>query len=117
MGAGKTTFARALIEGLGIEQPPEGSPTFAIAHEYLSSKGEVIHMDLYRLRTEGELEEAGVVAYFWEREAITITEWLSNFPEFEKAVLESAGRVWEVRLGFSERGDAVRELEIRSGGV
>src|SRR3954471_23594503 len=74
LGAGKTTFARALLEGIGVTQPPEGSPTFAIAHEYRVSegvsRGPVIHIDLYRLKSEGELEAAGIAAYFWERDAI-----------------------------------------------
>src|SRR4051812_16090482 len=63
MGAGKTTFSRALLAGLGVEQPPEGSPTFAIAHEYRTSRpggvGQVVHIDFYRLRSESEIEEAG----------------------------------------------------------
>src|SRR4051812_3947202 len=56
MGAGKSTFARALIEALGVRQVPEGSPSFAIAHEYLTdAKLEVIHLDLYRIRSEAEI--------------------------------------------------------------
>lgn len=117
MGAGKTTFARALLAGLGVEQPPEGSPSFAIAHEYRSPKGEVIHMDFYRLRSEAEIEEAGLAAYFWERQAITITEWLSDWPEFRDAVLRAGGRFWTVKIDFSARGDAYRDLEIRSGSL
>src|SRR4051812_19325140 len=62
MGVGKTTFARALLEGLGVVQPPEGSPTFAIAHEYFSARGDVVHIDFYRLKSEAEIEDAGVSA-------------------------------------------------------
>src|SRR5882672_2202647 len=75
LGAGKTTFARALLEGLGVEQPPEGSPTFAIAHEYRARGREVVHIDFYRLKHESEIDEAGIPAYFWERDAIVICEW------------------------------------------
>jgi tRNA threonylcarbamoyl adenosine modification protein YjeE len=102
MGVGKTTFARSLLEGLGIIQPPEGSPSFAIAHEYQSPKGAVVHVDFYRLKNESEIEEAGIDAYFWERDATVISEWTSMFPSFENAVLEkSAKTVWVIRLEFS----------------
>jgi tRNA A37 threonylcarbamoyladenosine biosynthesis protein TsaE len=84
-----------------VKQPPEGSPTFAIAHEYHGRACDVIHIDLYRLRSEGELEEAGIPSYFWEREDIVICEWLSQFSDFEARVLESK-RNWVVSLSFSE---------------
>lgn len=102
MGAGKTTFARALLKALGVTQPPEGSPTFAIAHEYDSPRGRVAHLDLYRIRSAEEIEEAGLHTYFWERRMIVIAEWISNWPEFESDVARSAKRVWRVDLGFTE---------------
>lgn len=116
MGAGKSTFARALLQGLGIHQPAEGSPTFAIAHEYDSHRGAVAHMDFYRLKSEEEIEETGISAYFWEREMIVITEWLSNFPEFAKAVLKDPH--WRVELGFAAGGDErARDLRIERAGA
>lgn len=117
MGAGKTTFSRALLEGLGVVQPPEGSPSFAIAHEYQGARCEVIHIDFYRLRSEAEIAEAGVEAYFWERDrAIVIAEWTSLFPEFEKAVLQSAPQgLWRVRLDFVDDEPSKRRLEISAG--
>ena len=99
MGAGKTTFARALIVALGVRQPAEGSPTFAIAHEYSGPKCDVIHIDLYRLEAESELDDVGVPEYFWNREAVVICEWLSKFSEFEKTVL-GAGENWRVSIGI-----------------
>lgn len=105
MGAGKTTFARALLSALGVTQPPEGSPSFAIAHEYDSPRGRVAHMDLYRIRSEDEIEEAGLHAYFWERRMIVIAEWMSSWPAFEEAVARTAGRVWRVELGFAESAE------------
>jgi tRNA threonylcarbamoyl adenosine modification protein YjeE len=110
LGAGKTTFARALLEARGVSRPPEGSPTFAIAHEYRDEAGvELIHLDLYRLRSEAELETAGVPAYFWERRGIVICEWLSMWPGFEADVEADAVRggrkVVRVRLGIVSAAD------------
>lgn len=101
LGAGKTTFARSLLLGLGVIQPPEGSPTFAIAHEYESEKGGVVHIDFYRLKSEAEIEEAGISAYYWERKLIVIAEWLSLWPEYQELVIRS-GRTWRVSLSFEE---------------
>lgn len=112
MGAGKTTFSRALLEGLGVHQPPEGSPTFAIAHEYRAPIAEIVHIDFYRLKSEAEIQEAGIEAYFWEREAIVIAEWTSLWPEFEAAVLKpGVGRNWRVNIGFGLSDDA-RDVHV-----
>ena len=110
MGAGKTTFARALLLALGVRQPPEGSPTFAIAHEYDGKSCSVIHLDLYRLKSEAEIDDSGIPSYFWEREAIVICEWLSQFPDFAERVLKS-GRNWTVRIDFTE-DPARRSLRV-----
>lgn len=120
MGVGKSAFARALLVALGVRQPPEGSPTFAIAHEYDSPRGGVVHIDLYRIKSEAEIEEAGIPSYFWERELIVIAEWVSLWPEFEKTLLLAGeegggtGRAWRVNLSFSAArpSDAVRDLAI-----
>ncbi len=118
LGAGKSTFARFLLEALRVDRPAEGSPTFAIAHEYRAAGGlEVLHLDLYRLRHEGELEEAGVNAVFWERAAVVLAEWTSRFP----GLLEALARddrarhpQWEVRLEFTADPEAeLREVSIR----
>lgn len=111
LGAGKTTFARALLSGLGVHQPPEGSPTFAIAHEYDSPKGNVVHLDLYRLRTEEELEQAGVSAYFWEREAIVLVEWISLFTDFAESIRRE-GRIWDVALEMDTANPVLRTIRM-----
>lgn len=112
MGVGKTTFAKHLITELGISQPPEGSPSFAIAHEYDSPKGAVVHLDFYRLRHASEIDEAGIPTYYWEREPrpIVISEWLSSWPEFAAQVVKS-GRSWAITLSFN--ADTNAELETR----
>ena len=60
MGAGKTTFIKALCEVLEVKDSIS-SPTFSIINEYQSKKaGTIYHMDLYRLRDELEAMQAGV---------------------------------------------------------
>ena len=115
MGVGKSTFARALLLALGVHQPPEGSPTFAIAHEYEAPRGGVVHIDFYRIRSEGEIDDAGIPAYFWERPLIVITEWLSMFEGFAAQVLEpsSEHRNWVVELSHSADAAELRNVEIR----
>ncbi|MBM3185419.1 MAG: tRNA (adenosine(37)-N6)-threonylcarbamoyltransferase complex ATPase subunit type 1 TsaE [Bacteroidetes bacterium] len=74
MGAGKTTFTRALIEALGVQEF-EGSPTFAIIQEYpVSAKGKIYHMDCYRIKSIAEAINIGLEEILDEKSYIFI-EW------------------------------------------
>jgi tRNA A37 threonylcarbamoyladenosine biosynthesis protein TsaE len=120
MGAGKSTFARFLLESLRVAQPPEGSPSFAIAHEYeLPSDSstrarKVAHVDLYRIKTEDEIEEAGLSEVFWERSVISLCEWASLWPGFEAALKRPAPSsvVWDVKIAFKEGEPSLRSVAI-----
>ena len=60
MGAGKTTFAKALCKEMGVIDNIS-SPTFSIINQYATKNGAVIyHMDLYRLKNEAEAFSSGV---------------------------------------------------------
>ena len=56
LGAGKTTFARALLEARGARQPAT-SPTFNLAHHHDGPRGSAYHVDLYRLNDPAEAAE------------------------------------------------------------
>jgi tRNA threonylcarbamoyladenosine biosynthesis protein TsaE len=118
MGAGKSTFARALLDALGVDRASEGSPTFAIAHEYRMESGEVVvHADGYRLRSEAELEATGLVEALWEPARLILFEWMDLFPETKGAIERGDLPLSVVRIAFSEAGAGLRELQIESDSI
>jgi tRNA threonylcarbamoyl adenosine modification protein YjeE len=117
MGAGKSTFARALLDALGVDRASEGSPTFAIAHEYRMESGEVVvHADGYRLRSEAELEATGLVEALWEPARLILFEWMDLFPETKAALERSDLPRAIVALSFTEAGTGLREVRIDTEG-
>ena len=74
MGAGKTTFVQALLRSLGIEKP-DGSPTYAIVHEYIRKTGsKIYHLDCYRIENEQDLAQLGLEELF-EEYVYFFVEW------------------------------------------
>jgi len=53
LGAGKTTFTRGFVAGLGGDPDQVASPTYAVLHRYACPSGFVHHLDLYRLGGAG----------------------------------------------------------------
>ena len=75
MGAGKTTFIKALCQELGVEDVVT-SPTFAVINEYRSDiAGELIyHFDFYRIKKLEEVYDMGYEDYFYSG-ALCFIEW------------------------------------------
>ncbi len=75
MGAGKTTFIKAVCEELGVTDVIN-SPTFAIVNEYRSdTTGELIyHFDFYRIKKLDEVYDMGYEDYFYSG-ALCFIEW------------------------------------------
>ena len=79
LGAGKTTFTRGAVHGLGVsEETAVTSPTFALLHQY-QGRLPIAHADFYRLADEVELEELGVDELL-EEGAVLFVEWGRKFP-------------------------------------
>ena len=75
MGAGKTTFIKALCEALGVSDVVN-SPTFSIVNEYRSdTTGELVyHFDFYRIEKLEEVYDMGYEDYFYSG-ALCFIEW------------------------------------------
>jgi tRNA threonylcarbamoyladenosine biosynthesis protein TsaE len=78
LGAGKTTFVRGVAAGLDVPVDSVSSPTFVLIHEY-RGRLSLIHVDLYRLRTEAEVSDIGLEDYFTVR-SVGAIEWADRFP-------------------------------------
>jgi tRNA threonylcarbamoyladenosine biosynthesis protein TsaE len=80
MGAGKTTFIKAICEALGVEDTIN-SPTFAIVNEYRSATAELIyHFDCYRIKQIEEALDFGFEDYM-DSGALCFIEWPENVEE------------------------------------
>lgn len=77
MGAGKTTFVKALCEVLGVKDLVN-SPTFSIVNEYLGGDGaRIYHFDCYRLKDEEEALDMGFEEYIYSGD-LCLIEWPSK---------------------------------------
>ncbi|MFR9165974.1 MAG: tRNA (adenosine(37)-N6)-threonylcarbamoyltransferase complex ATPase subunit type 1 TsaE [Dysgonomonas sp.] len=104
MGAGKTTFIKAICERLGVEDVIN-SPTFAIVNEYRSDSGELIyHFDFYRINKLEEVFDFGYEDYFYSG-SICFIEW----PEKIETLLPHD----TVKVFVEEQADKSRKVVIK----
>lgn len=106
MGAGKTTFIKAICEELGVTDVIN-SPTFAIVNEYRSDEtGELIyHFDFYRIKKLDEVYDMGYEDYFYSG-ALCFIEW----PELIEEVLPGDA----VKVTIEEVEDGTRSVRLES---
>ena len=82
MGAGKTTFIKAVCEELGVEDVIN-SPTFAIVNEYMDGQGyPIYHFDFYRIKNLQEVMDIGYEDYVYSG-YVCFMEW----PELIEEIL------------------------------
>ena len=108
MGAGKTTFVKALCQELGVEDVVT-SPTFAVINEYRSDiAGELIyHFDFYRIKKLEEVYDMGYEDYFYSG-ALCFNEW----PELVEELLPGN----TVKVTIEELEDGSRKLTMENQG-
>lgn len=104
MGAGKTTFIKAICEELGVDDVIT-SPTFAIVNEYTSETtgDSIFHFDFYRIKKLDEVYDMGYEEYFYSG-SLCFLEW----PELIEELLPDDA----TRVTITEQADGSRLVEF-----
>lgn len=103
MGAGKTAFTVGFTEALGVsEADAVSSPTFTLVHSYTSGKFPVVHADLYRLTTLGEVVDLGLREQA-DLGAVVLIEW-------GDVASEILGDFLSIRLEHDDESDDARTI-------
>jgi tRNA threonylcarbamoyladenosine biosynthesis protein TsaE len=105
LGAGKTTWVRAMLRGLGVGARIP-SPTYTLLEHYRVGELVVVHLDLYRLAAEDELENLGLRDWLEQPGTWILVEW----PERAASL---AARC-DLLITFEEPAVGQRRITIRS---
>ena len=101
MGAGKTTFIKAICEELGVSDVIT-SPTFALVNEYTAGNGDAIyHFDFYRIKKLEEVYDMGYEDYFYGG-SLCFLEW----PELIEEILPEDA----TKVTITEEADGSRKV-------
>jgi tRNA threonylcarbamoyladenosine biosynthesis protein TsaE len=114
VGAGKTHFARSLIQSMLTTPEDVPSPTFTLVQTYDTSAGAIWHADLYRLTSTFEIEELGLSDAF--QDAVCLVEWPDRLGELKpdgalEITLETTGEDGRVLTASWEDDKWVAKLK------
>jgi tRNA threonylcarbamoyladenosine biosynthesis protein TsaE len=110
LGAGKTTFARALLQALGVGERVK-SPTYSLIESYDAGGLETHHLDLYRIADPEELEWLGLDG-LWRPGALVLVEW----PQRGGGLLPTADLELELRHAGAHRDMLATSFSPRGAG-
>lgn len=79
LGAGKTQLVKWFLEELQVQGA--SSPTFAIHQQHDGAGGLVDHVDLYRLKSDADLESSGFWDLLAQSQALLFVEWADRLPD------------------------------------
>lgn len=108
LGMGKTVLVKGMAAALGADADEVSSPTFTLVQEYKGRTVRLIHLDLYRLETERELEGIGLWEMADAPDALVMVEWGDKFA----SVVERADAEVTITQGEVENE---RLLHVRWG--
>ena len=103
LGAGKTTFVRGVMRSLGVTGAIK-SPTYALVESYETGKGDVHHIDAYRIESVDDFEARGGFEYF-ASPSIRFVEWPQRL---------DGAIAFDLELRFDFEGEG-RRVTVHSG--
>jgi tRNA threonylcarbamoyladenosine biosynthesis protein TsaE len=117
LGSGKTTWVRAMLSGLG-HGGRVPSPTYTLLEQYVCDELTVVHLDLYRLRGDDELEHLGLRDWLAETKCWIVVEWPDRAPQLaercdlllEFAVTTATGRKIAINAATRLGIEALRSI-------
>ncbi len=118
LGAGKTTFAKELLEAWGGDVSQVQSPTFLKVLEYkIPQLGLVLHLDAYRMESVDEFAKLGLESY--EEVSLMIVEWpelfveaLEKYPLIKAQLALKSARILDFKMDGTTRKIEVRKMPI-----
>lgn len=108
LGAGKTTFVRGFLRGLGYQHHVK-SPTYTYVESYHLDQLNVHHFDLYRVKDPHELEQMGLREFFSDA-SLCLIEW----PEYGDAFLPTADLICQI--DFVPQGRSIHLIAASTRG-
>ena len=104
LGAGKTTFTKALVDALGGDQAAVASPTFTLLHQY-QARIPIVHVDAYRLGGPQDLDGLGF--HDLTSESIAVVEWAERVAD----AFVGHRSCWRIRLAHAAEGQRSAVIE------